>query len=184
MIRIMKEAQVTNLGFALIGLLHQGPMSGYDLRKVFAETALGSYSSSPGAIYPALRRLEEQGLVEGENDHTRKLRPKRLYRPTPAGTARICNWLGQSIEPSDVASHFDELMLRFAFHGILESNPATHRFLSELAEALDRHVKELRTQRKLFPAEAPVQSRLALEAGIEQYRAAYRWARKAREQFA
>lgn len=46
-------------------------MSGYDLRKVFAETALGSYSSSPGAICPALARLEKQGLVIGEEDRSK-----------------------------------------------------------------------------------------------------------------
>ena len=52
------------LGFALLGLIHQQPMSGYDLRKIFASTAMGSFSDSPGAIYPA-RRLEARGLVRG-----------------------------------------------------------------------------------------------------------------------
>ena len=38
-------------------------MSGYDLRKIFTTTAMGSFSDSPGAIYPALARLEANGLV-------------------------------------------------------------------------------------------------------------------------
>jgi len=57
--------KVPLLGYALLGLIHQKPSSGYDLRKTFAETAMGNYSDSPGAIYPALERLESQGLVRG-----------------------------------------------------------------------------------------------------------------------
>ena len=53
------------LGFALLGLLEERPRSGYDLRKVFAQTAMGTFSDSPGAIYPALGRLEKRGLVRG-----------------------------------------------------------------------------------------------------------------------
>jgi len=52
-----KHPQITVLGYALLGLLQQKAQSGYELRKVFAETAMGNYSSSPGAIYPALERL-------------------------------------------------------------------------------------------------------------------------------
>ena len=42
---------------------------------------------------------------------------------------------------------------------------------------IEAYLKELARQSKLFPPEAPVHSRLALEAGIEQYRACARWAR-------
>ena len=56
----MTKRTPTALEYALLGLLHQQPQSGYDLRKVFETTALGNYSGSPGAIYPALRRLESR----------------------------------------------------------------------------------------------------------------------------
>ena len=37
------------LEFALLGLVHDHqPCCGYDLRKVFAETPMGSFSDSPG----------------------------------------------------------------------------------------------------------------------------------------
>ena len=69
----MTPRDPTTLEYALLGLLHQGAMSGYDLRKIFESTAMGSYSGSPGAIYPALRRLEKQGLVASEVDSTKAL---------------------------------------------------------------------------------------------------------------
>ena len=70
----------STLGFALLGLLQQQPRSGYALRRVFATTPMGHYSSSPGAIYPALRRLEQQGLVRGALDRGPSQRPKKRRR--------------------------------------------------------------------------------------------------------
>ncbi len=45
------------------------------------------------------------------------------------------------------------------------------------------YLGELNRQRKVFPEGAPLQPRLALAAGIEQYRACARWARKAIKKF-
>jgi DNA-binding PadR family transcriptional regulator len=167
----MSKPLPTNLGFALLGLIHKTPMSGYDLRKVFAETALGNYSSSPGAIYPALARLEKQGLVTGEEDRSKSLRPKKIYRPSADGKKIFKAWLSQ-----EVTNH--ELMLRFAFHDALDDRKATRRFLRELASGLEEVIADLVSQRKMIPETEPVQTRLALEAGLEQLRASARWAHK------
>lgn len=173
----------TKLGFALLGLVHQEPMSGYDLRKVFAETALGNYSSSPGAIYPALSRLEKQGLIIGKEDRTKSLRPRKLYRPSAAGKKIFKTWLSQEVTREDASRNYDELMLRFAFHGVLDDPGATRRFLEELARELEEIVSDLKSQRQLMSGDTPVQPKLALEAGIEQVRASARWARKALRYF-
>ena len=45
------------LDYLLVGLLSGGPRSGYDLRRQIGDSPLRVYSDSPGAIYPALRRL-------------------------------------------------------------------------------------------------------------------------------
>ena len=51
------------LGYALLGLIYQQPLSGYDVKKIFASTPMAGFSDSPGAIYPALRKLERLGFV-------------------------------------------------------------------------------------------------------------------------
>ena len=173
----------TNLGYALLGLVHQAPMSGYDLRKVFAETALGSYSSSPGAIYPALARLEKQGLIVGREDRSKRLRPRKLYRPSAKGKRAFKAWLSQEVTREDVSRNYEELMLRFAFHAVLDDGKATRRFLVELKSGLKAYLGELKSQRQLMPDTTPVQPRLALEAGIEQVGASVRWADKALRHF-
>jgi len=53
-----QETGLSTLSLAILGLIAQQPQSGYDLRKVFSTTPMGHFSSNPGAIYPALRRIE------------------------------------------------------------------------------------------------------------------------------
>ena len=81
MIHSMKKRTPTTLEYALLGLVHAEPRSGYDLCKVFETTPMGHYSSSPGAIYPALKRLEGAGLVEGKVEKAGSLRPRKKFLP-------------------------------------------------------------------------------------------------------
>jgi DNA-binding PadR family transcriptional regulator len=181
--RIMKSATPTTLGYALLGLLHQEPRSGYDLRKIFETTPMGHCSGSPGAIYPALRRLEQQGLIEGQVDHTTSLRPRQVFRPTETGTEMFQKWLARDVQRDDVIWRLDELMLRFAFHSFLESNTASRKFLTGFVAEVNGYIKELRQQLKMVPTETPIHGKLALESGVELYQAHRRWARKALEHF-
>jgi len=175
----MMRRTITELDYALLGLLCRSPQSGYDLRKTLETTALGNYSGSPGAIYPALRRLEQEGLVEGEVDTTKALRPKKVFRPTRAGTKTLTDWLVRKIEREDVERRVDELLLRFAFHWVLADRKATRRFLESFLSEVEDYLSELSRQRSVLPEDTPLHPRLALAAGIEQYRASARWARQA-----
>jgi DNA-binding PadR family transcriptional regulator len=172
----------TNLEFAILGLLSFTPRSGYDLMHVFESTALGNYSSSPGAIYPALARLEKRGLIEGAVDDSQSLRPKKVFRPTADGCETLRRWLRADITKNDVERRLDELLLRFAFYSQLDAE-ASRKFLKELAGATDEYLAELRAQRKIFADGDPPHGRMALEFGIEQYRACARWARRTLRHF-
>lgn len=178
----MTRRPPTNLEYALLGLLYQRPQAGYDLRKIFADTAMGNYSSSPGAIYPALQRLEARGLIEGEIDDANELRPRRVFSPSSEGRAVFREWLREGVGDADVGRQLDVLMLRLAFHSILDDLDATRAFVAELAERLDRHLADLVAQRKLFSEDTPIQPRLALDFGIAGAQAAVRWARRALKQ--
>jgi PadR family transcriptional regulator, phenolic acid-responsive transcriptional regulator len=174
--------QPTTLELAILGLLAEEAQSGYDLMNVFEATALGSYSSSPGAIYPALRRLERRGLIDGEVDGRQALRPKKVFRPTAEGEVALRSWLRQEVTREDVRRGIDELMLRFAFHSLVEIDD-TRAFLAGLGARLDEYIAELVAQRKIFSVEAPPHGRMAFEFGIEQYRSYARWARKTLRNF-
>jgi DNA-binding PadR family transcriptional regulator len=58
---------------AVLLLLEDEPMHGYQLMQAIAERTDGRWSPSPGAIYPALRQLEDEGLVDVATESGRKL---------------------------------------------------------------------------------------------------------------
>jgi DNA-binding PadR family transcriptional regulator len=167
----------SQLGYALLGLIHQQAMSGYGLRKMFTSTAMGSFSDSPGAIYPALARLEAGGLTRGTVQQSSGLRQRRIFHITPRGLAAFKVWLKQPVTRDDVIRRSAELMLRFAFLDGTLGAETTLRFLSEFAEELQGYVKELQKYLQSHASEMPLSGRLALECGIEEYAVRLRWAR-------
>lgn len=79
------------LEFAVLGLLHDAPAHGYELRRQLNE-ALGPFRAlSYGTLYPALRSLLQQGLIRQDEGSvtTPGRRPRIVYALTPTGQARF-----------------------------------------------------------------------------------------------
>jgi DNA-binding PadR family transcriptional regulator len=52
------------LRLVLLALIADRPAHGYDLIKAIEEKTGGDYAPSPGAVYPTLQLLEDEGLIE------------------------------------------------------------------------------------------------------------------------
>jgi DNA-binding PadR family transcriptional regulator len=181
--RIMKPRSPSRLGYALLGLIQIEPRSGYDLRKLFETTPMGHYSSSPGAIYPALKRLEEQELIIGEIADGDTLRPRRVYSATRSGTETLRAWVSQDVVRDDLLRRDDELMLRFALMGSVVDSRTTRRFLEQMLAILDTYLPELESVLAALPTQGPPHGRLALAAGIASYKARRGWLQSAIREF-
>src|SRR5262245_3740977 len=160
------SARVGLLGYALLGLLHQRPSSGYALRRIFAGTPMGTFSDSPGAIYPALRRLARQGLVRGRVESSAGLRQKQTFRPTPRGRAALQEWLERPLTRADVVRGLDEVMLRLAFTDDVLGPAASRRPLQSLDRELASYLPSLLAYLEQNRPQMPLSGRLALESGI------------------
>ena len=104
-------ASTTPLGHVLLGLLHQEPRSGYDLRKVVVSTPMSLFSDSPGAIYPALRSLQKAGLIVVEAA-SRVGRRRSTFVPSAKGRAAFVAWLRQPPTYDDVTRLWPLMMRR------------------------------------------------------------------------
>jgi DNA-binding PadR family transcriptional regulator len=80
------------LELAILGLLIESPMHGYELRKRLTGL-LGAFRAfSYGSLYPALRRMQADGLIveDAAPEGTVKLRrARRVYQMTDAGRQRF-----------------------------------------------------------------------------------------------
>lgn len=52
------------LRLALLALIAEEPRHGYELIKAIEEMTGGAYAPSPGAVYPTLQLLEDEGAIE------------------------------------------------------------------------------------------------------------------------
>jgi PadR family transcriptional regulator AphA len=105
-------ASTDTTAHALLGLLSIEPMSGYDIRQFIPQSIGHFWSESYGQIYPTLRRLTEEGLVE-RNTETSASRPDRhVYTLTEAGRDRLATWLEL---PARRTPPRNELLLKLFF---------------------------------------------------------------------
>src|SRR3954447_11457858 len=65
----------TVLEFAILGLLQQSPMHGYELRKELSQLLGGLRSISFGSLYPALKRLHAAGYITTAEPEPKALLP-------------------------------------------------------------------------------------------------------------
>ena len=171
--------EIPLLGRALLGLLQQGESSGYDIRRLFTQTPMGTFSDSPGAIYPALARLEKEGLIQGRNERSAGLRQRRIFRLTAAGRAALEAWLAATVTRDDVVRGSNELMLRFGFIETTLGEAEAVRFLQALRREVTGYVAELRRYVDAAGGNMPRSGRLALDFGIRSYDALLQWSEQA-----
>src|SRR4051794_13116671 len=81
----------------ILGMIRLGRKTGYEIKQLVDVSARFFWTASYGQIYPELKRLEDEGLIRGEDAATNG-RPRRAYELTPAGEAALDGWL-RSGEP-------------------------------------------------------------------------------------
>jgi DNA-binding PadR family transcriptional regulator len=176
----MAHRERSLLELALLGLVSQcQPCSGYDVRKIVATTPMGTFSDSPGAIYPALQRLERAGFIRGRVAEAGALRRRKVYRLSDSGKDAIARWLGKPVERDDVVRGMRELSLRFAFMEGALGREMCVTFLESLVRELADYIPVLRGHARLQKGNVSRSGRLALEGGIMGYESQLAWARLA-----
>jgi DNA-binding PadR family transcriptional regulator len=82
-----------SLRHAILGILDYQPLHGYALKRVLEEGIATFWPVNLAAIYPSLRKLEEDGLVSHRMEPTREGRPdRRVYEVTEAGRRELARW--------------------------------------------------------------------------------------------
>ena len=122
----------------ILGLLSWGPRSGYEIKTVVDRSTRFFWAASYGQIYPELKRLERDGLIEGEDAPSGR-RPRRVYRLTAAGREELNTWL---LAGDTTVELRDENLLRLFFADALPREQAIsllegrRRWFEELLEVL------------------------------------------------
>jgi PadR family transcriptional regulator, regulatory protein AphA len=166
--------------FAILGLLAEGPLSGYDIKKEVEERLSHFWSQSYGHIYPMLRRLDERGLVAMTVERQDGRPDRKVYAITDDGRRALEDGFAEPPAPSLPRN---ELLLRI-FMGRHAPKEHLLRDVRENRERAERTLAMLQAIEARLDAEPGRQAeraywKLTLRYGLRVYRAIADWSREA-----
>ena len=176
-----------SLKYTLLGFLSYGPQTGYDLKKHMDNSTQFFWHARLSQIYPALKKLAEEGLAEATVIPQEGKPDKKIYFITEAGRATLMDWLAEPL--GKLSSTKDPVLLKLFFSGVLDKETvlaqlrrqlALHRaqltlYQQETAAYLEQIIAETGLARE------GVMWELARQFGEEYERAYIRWLEEAIE---
>jgi PadR family transcriptional regulator, regulatory protein AphA len=161
---------------AVLGLLAEGEISGYDLDKRIRHSVGFFWTPVKSHVYTTLARLVESGYASARDVEQAKLPDKRLYRITPAGTTALGRWLDDSpLEPA----RFKNSFLLKIFFGKHMDRAALVRHIEEGRADVQEELSQLEAIEQHADPERNLYGWLTLRYGLERDRATIRWADEA-----
>lgn len=123
--------------FVILGLLSENPLSGYDIKKIIEMRFTFFWSESYGQIYPELKKLEKEKLIQKETIEPRTGRKRFTYSITNKGLLSLKTWLEF---PAEKEINRYEILLKNYF-GNLSSKEA---IIGRIREFQSRHRENLK----------------------------------------
>jgi len=169
----MPERALNATAASLLGFLHSGPSSGWDLLATAREVIGPFWSITQSQVYRELAAMERAGLITAQQSGPRDRRP---YELTSAGRAAFTVWLAQ--EPAPEQIRFPLLLtMSFGAHlppetlaAFVESHRHTH------AQRLAEYERTREAMTEAVPAGMGDAYGLAtLDFGIRYERAVLEW---------
>jgi len=120
-----------SLKYTLLGFLSYGPQTGYDLKKHMDNSTQFFWHAKLSQIYPALKKLAEEGLVEATVVPQEGRPDKKIYFITEAGRATLMDWLAEPVDRLSPTK--DPTLLKLFFSGALDKETLLAQLHRQLA---------------------------------------------------
>lgn len=169
-----------SLKHALLGFLNYGPMTGYEIKKFFDTSVAHFWNAELSQIYPSLKQMEAEGLVEMRVEVQADRPNRKVYTITDDGRRELLDWLARPAGRDQVR---EPLMIKLFFGAALSRD--------EIIQVLRHRIAELREANAMYERGCAIIEdlaksiglgreaffwRLTLEAGVAQNRAQIEWA--------
>ena len=143
---------------AVLGLLYDSPKTGYEIKRYYSETVKNFWNISDGQLYPMLRKMHEEGLVDKEVVPQSNTANKNIYSITPKGEQTFLDWLKTPVskfqemrEPLLIKMYFFDKLSKEEVEKHFQMQLEVHRqMLQELHEVEETYKGELTNFRRLI----------------------------------
>lgn len=160
------------LKFAVLGVIQQGPLHGYEIKKIFSASFARLWRVSPGHLYPLLGKIVEEGLAkktviaqEGKPD-------AHQYSITTKGRKVFQQWLDTSADSLPLIRY--EFMLKLFFYAQKDRELAVNE-VRRLYANHQAFIEELSTSKKSIASLADNYQLLIFDGGIQMAKGGMRW---------
>jgi DNA-binding PadR family transcriptional regulator len=158
------------LKYLLLGLLHQQPRHGYDLRRVFEELLGGTWPLNIAQVYTALSGLERDGLVVCDIVPAGGGPDRKVYSLSEVGEKELRRWLEEPGRP--LVQLRDEIVHKVLV-GALVADPNIVELVVEQRDEAMRAMADL-VQAREDPS-IPLATELLLDAAILRLEGDVKW---------
>jgi DNA-binding PadR family transcriptional regulator len=159
------------LNYAVLGLLAEKPMSGFDILKEFDVARSVVWPAPQNEVYRVLARLKGEGLIADKDIGPRG---RKTYAITKSGRAALAAWIAA---PTDYTLRYDPILKA----GFLSSLPAKARIAraeADLAFYTEQLAILRRVERERRTSKSPDPRRDVLKMAIALYGALADWCRE------
>jgi PadR family transcriptional regulator, regulatory protein AphA len=161
--------ELSKPAYVVLGMIATGRRSGYAMSRTAKEATRHFWATSDGQIYPQLKKLSEDGYIEGERE-SRGGRERILYSLTAKGREALDEWLN-----STERAHFE-----LRDEGVLKLFFAEELSVDQLRAQIDvmrrRHSRALEHLEELQPkAGDRACAHLTLRYGLDLQRFSIDW---------
>ena len=166
-----------SLSHAILGLLSQMPMTGYDLKNHQFDASIAHFWPADQAqIYRTLDKMAEQGWIESQVEFQEDRPNRKVYSITSDGKAELHRWL---LLPQPLTPYREPFLIQLFFAGDLSNEEV----IGLLEAQRDAHEERLRgyleiplpTLDQLTGDRQTSLQRLTLEMGIQVEKAYLDW---------
>ena len=153
---------------SLLGFLHEGPMTGWDLVRRAQERIGDFWSLTRSQVYRELAAMESEGLIEAG---IREARDRRPYTLTEAGRAAFTEWVVREPGPESIRY---PLLLTMAFGRYVPAERMSEFVSAHRAAHAERLASYERAHEEM-PEGGDQYARATLEFGLTYERAVLTW---------
>jgi PadR family transcriptional regulator, regulatory protein AphA len=148
---------------AILGLLSDGPMTGYEIKQFFRNVIKHFWSVSDGQLYPTLKKMHKEEVISLQVVRQDRTANKHVYSITEKGRRHFERWLREPV------LKFEELKEPFVLKVFFFSKLSREEILWHLRFQLDLHAKileEFRGIRESYEDRVTAFQRLIGDVGL------------------
>lgn len=165
--------------YAILGALSIQPMSGYEMKKMMADSTNYFWTESNGQLYPTLAKLAKAKLVTIENQMT-GAKSRKIYSLTSSGKKKLRQWLTEDVE---YYPRRNELLLKL-FYGqsVAPKISINHiqKYYAKCEAALKIYLSiEEKLEEMIKQKKQPVYFLLTVKAGVKHAQTELEWCHEA-----